>query len=95
MPAFWPLAIQVASLDVRFWNLQPLWWPLRMSAYDPKRTSTSSLKVVHFEQTRRPDRLTLGVEPKEISALIGSGNGELATKRFNHQCCRMPTTIER
>ena len=66
-----------------------------MSAFDPKWTSTSSLKVVHFEQTRRPDRLTLGVEPKEISALIGSGNGELATKRFNHQCCRMPTTIER
>ena len=31
---------------------------LHMSAFDPKRTSTSSLKVVHFEQTRRPDRLT-------------------------------------
>ena len=41
MPAFWPLAIQVASLDVRFWNLQPLWWPLRMFANDPKRTSPS------------------------------------------------------
>jgi hypothetical protein len=44
---------------------------LHMSAFDPKRTSTSSLKVVHFEQTRRPDRLTLSVEPKEIPALIG------------------------
>jgi hypothetical protein len=57
---------------------------LHMSAFDPKRTSTSSLKVVHFEQTRRPDRLTLSVEPKEIPALVGSGNGELATKRLNH-----------
>ena len=66
-----------------------------MSAFDPKRTSTSSLKVVHFEQTRRPDRLTLSVEPKEIPALIGSGDGELATKRLNHQCRRMPTTSDK
>ena len=29
--------------------------------------------MVHFEQTHRPDRLTLSVEPKEIPALIGSG----------------------
>jgi len=65
------------------------------SAFDPKRTSASSLKVVHFEQTHRPDRLTLSVELKEIPALIGSGNGELATKLLNHQCRRMPITIER
>jgi hypothetical protein len=64
---------------------------LHMSAFDPKRTSTSSLKVVHFEQTRRPDRLTLSVEPKEIPALIGSGNGELATKRCGGKYADAPT----
>jgi hypothetical protein len=32
---------------------------LQMSAYDPKRTSASSLKVVNFKQTRIPDRLRL------------------------------------
>jgi hypothetical protein len=60
---------------------------LHMSAFDP----TSSLKVVHFEQTRRPDRLTLSVEPKEIPALIGSGNGELATKRCGGKYADAPT----
>src|SRR6476660_5398577 len=64
---------------------------LHMSAFDPKRTSTSSLNVVHFEQTRRPDRLTLSAEPKEIPALIGSGNGELATKRCGGKYADAPT----
>jgi len=32
---------------------------LQMSAYDPKRTSASSLKAVNFKQTRIPDRLRL------------------------------------
>ena len=62
-----------------------------MSTFGTKRTSTSSLKVVHFEQTRRPDRLTLSVEPKEIPALIGSGNGELATKRCGGKYADAPT----
>ena len=77
---YWGNTLSRSLLGVkRTWLFAP-----HMSAYDPKRTSTSSLKVVHFEQTHRPDRLTLSVEPKEIPALVGSGNGELATKRLNH-----------
>ena len=60
-----------SNADVRYWHLADIGCALHMSAFDPKRTSTSSLKAVHFEQTRRPDRLTLSEEPKEIPALIG------------------------